>query len=213
MSLFKSRKQRMEEIQQKLAELDAADDALVTAFEEMLKTRAPAEAPGVDISAVKAADPTFDDQAFLSIARESFFQMTEAREHHRASIAADLTDAKVAADLEATIAADAAAHKYHVLPGVEIQSAVITSAAVTDGKISIVVRMHLVGKEEDLDENANVVAIDEQYKQWDEEWTFTRDPNVDESAEDARHALLREEDGGWDFAHKGWNVTAIARVQ
>ncbi len=212
MSLFKSQKQRLAEVAQKLGELKDADDQLVTAFETMLKERGPATAPGVDLSDVTSADPSFDGQAFLAIARESYFQMTEAREHRNAAIAADLTDANVAADLQHTIDGDAAAHHHHLLAGVEIQTATITSATVTDGVISIVVRMHLVGKEQDLDDANNVVAGDDTYHHWDEDWTFSRNPKVDESAEDRKHARLREEDGGWNFEHKGWNVTAVKRA-
>ena len=53
---------------------------------------------------------------------------------------------------------------------------------------------------------------DDEYHHWDEDWTFTRNVAADESAEDRKHALIPERLGGWDFAHPGWNVTAITRV-
>jgi predicted lipid-binding transport protein (Tim44 family) len=205
-------KRRAERIAAKFEELDRVEDRLEDAWSEMLAERPPATDAGVDLALVTAADPAFDAQAFLAVARESYFQMREAWEQRNASIASGLCTPEVRAELQAAVAADAAAARRHLLPGVEISTAVIKSATVSGREISLVVRIHLVGKEHYVDDAFNIVSGDDEYHTWDEDWTFVRDMAVDESAEDREHALLREEQGGWDFAHRGWNVASIARV-
>ena len=205
-------KRRAERLAAKLEELDKLDDGLEDAWGEMLAERPPATEAGVDLGPVTAADPAFDAQGFLAVARDSYFQMREAWEQRNASMASGLCSAEVMAELQATIAADATAQRRHLLPGVEISTAVITSVTVADRKIALVVRMHLVGKEHYVDDAFDIVSGDDEYHDWDEDWTFVRDFAVDESGEDRQHALMHEEQGGWDFAHRGWNVTSIARI-
>ncbi len=210
--MFGYGKRRAERIAAKFAELDRVEDRLDDAWGEMLAQRPPASAADVDLAPVTAADPAFDGQAFLAIARESYFQMREAWEQRTASNAAGLCTPEVMAELQAMVAADAAAQRRHLLPGIEISSAIITAATVQDRKISLQVRVHLVGKEHYVDDAFNIVSGDDEYHNWDEDWTFVRDMTVDESGEDHAHALLQEQQGGWDFAHRGWNVASIARV-
>ncbi|MGA3219017.1 MAG: hypothetical protein ABSE77_08065 [Acidimicrobiales bacterium] len=50
----------------------AATEKLYDTEQALMDNRPAAEGPGVDISAIKALDPSFDDQQFLSLARESF---------------------------------------------------------------------------------------------------------------------------------------------
>jgi predicted lipid-binding transport protein (Tim44 family) len=178
----------------------------------MLADRPPASEPGVDLAPVTAADPAFDGHAFLAIARESYFKMREAWERRTASMATGLCTGEVMAELQKTIAADAVAQRRHVLPGIEIRSATITSAAVTDCKMSLGVRMQLVGKEYYVDDAFALVDGDDEYHSWDEDWTFVRDMAIDGRGTDRTHALLREEQGGWDFAHHGWIAARITRT-
>jgi predicted lipid-binding transport protein (Tim44 family) len=204
-------KRRAERIAAKFAELDRIEDRLDDAWGTMLAERPPASEAGVDLAPVVAADPAFDGQAFLAIARESYFKMREAWERRTASIAAGLCTPAVMAELQATIAADAMARRRHLLPGIEIRDAIITSARVNEHKMSLVVRLQLVGKEYYVDEAFDIVGGDEEYHDWDEDWTFVRDTSIDQRGTDRTHALMREEQGGWDFAHRGWNVASITR--
>jgi predicted lipid-binding transport protein (Tim44 family) len=204
-------KRRAERIAAKFAELDRIEDRLDDAWGTMLAERPPASEAGVDLAPVVAADPAFDGQAFLAIARESYFKMREAWERRTASIAAGLCTPAVMAELQATIAADAMARRRHLLPGIEIRDAIITSARVSEHKMSLVVRLQLVGKEYYVDEAFDIVGGDEEYHDWDEDWTFVRDTSIDQRGTDRTHALMREEQGGWDFAHRGWNVASITR--
>ena len=152
--------------------------------EELMAERPAAEAPGVDISAIVAADPTFDDQAFLTIARECYERIREARSKNDPQF----TDAELSPELESqlktVIAGDVASHRHHLLPGLEIRSAAIESAAVADKKMTVVVRFHLEAEEADVDEVGKVVAGDYTEREWDENWTFWRDASVDASAVD-----------------------------
>ncbi len=204
-------KRRAERIAAKFAELDRIEDRLDDAWGTMLAERPSASEAGVDLAPVVAADPAFDGQAFLAIARESYFKMRDAWERRTASIAAGLCTPAVMAELQATIAADAMARRRHLLPGIEIRGAIITSARVSEHKMSLVVRLQLVGKEYYVDEAFDIVGGDEEYHDWDEDWTFVRDTSIDQRGTDRTHALLREEQGGWDFAHRGWNVASITR--
>ncbi len=72
--------------------------------------------------------------------------------------------------------------------------------------------MQLVGREYYADDAYNIVAGDDEYHDWDEDWTFVRDMSTDGRVADRTHALLRVEQGGWDFAHHGWTVASIARL-
>jgi predicted lipid-binding transport protein (Tim44 family) len=204
-------RRRAERIAAKFAELDGIVDRLDDAWGTMLAERPPASEPGVDLALVTAADPAFDGQAFLAIARESYFKMREAWERRTGSIAAGLCTPAVMAELQETIAADAVAQRRHLLPGIEIRSAIITSARVSERKMSLVVRIDLIGKEYYVDDAFDIVDGDDEYHDWVEDWTFVRDSSIDERGTDRTHALLREEQGGWDFAHRGWTVASIAR--
>src|SRR5256885_16723888 len=112
-------KRRAERIAAKFEELDRVEDRLEDAWSEMLAERPPATDAGVDLALVTAADPAFDAQAFLAVARESYFQMREAREQRNASIASGLCTPEVMAELQEALAADAPAARRHLLPGVE----------------------------------------------------------------------------------------------
>jgi predicted lipid-binding transport protein (Tim44 family) len=205
-------KRRAERIAAKFAELDRIADRLDDAWETMLAERPPASEAGVDLAPVRAVDPAFDGQAFLAIARESYFKMREAWERRTASIAAGLCTPAVMAELHETVAADAVAQRRHLLPGIEIRSAIITSARVDERTMSLNVRMQLVGKEYYVDDAFEIVDGDDEYHDWCEDWTFARDTSIDERGTDRTHALMREQQGGWGYAHRGWTVASIARV-
>ena len=205
-------KDRSKQLGEKLAELDALDERRVDAFEDMLEDRPAPAAAGVDLSPVSDAVPGFDGLQFLAVARETYGIMREAWEHHDASIAADLMGVQVAADLAEAIVDDRASHRIHLLPGVEIHEAQITSADVDGAVVRVVTRLDLISREYYANPDGSVRSGDTQYHCWREDWTFEKDTSVDESVEDRVHALLPEARGGWDFAHQGWNVTAIERV-
>lgn len=114
-----------------------------------MDNRPSAEAPGVDVSAVKALDPSFDDQEFLTIARESFYSVREARGSDKPSLADAEFSAELMAQLRDVVQGDVASHRHHLLPGLEVRSAVIGSVDVTGGKFTLVVRFHLSSEELD----------------------------------------------------------------
>jgi predicted lipid-binding transport protein (Tim44 family) len=207
------RKRRGKDLEGWLEELDRNEDRFEAAWADMLADRSPATTTNVDMTLILAQDPGFDGHAFLAIARESYFQMREAWEQRDARIARGVATRPIMTELEVAISDDVAAGRKHLLPGVEINSAVITSASVEFGKLHVIVRMHLIGKEHYVDETTHaIVEGDDEYHHWDEEWTFEHVQGVDDPAEDREHALLPEARGGWDFAHRGWNVAGIKRL-
>jgi len=190
----------------------AADKAMLEGEEELMANRAAPEVAGVDISAIKAADPAFDDQAFLTIARESYQRVREAQSRDNLQF----TDAELSPQLldefKRVVAGDVQSHRHHLLPGLEITSAAIESATVADTRLTIVVRFHLEAEEVDVDESAAVVAGDYTQRQWDENWTFERDTSVDAAPVDNALTFVPIEAGGWLVAHRGWTVTAVERL-
>jgi hypothetical protein len=99
-----------------------------------------------------------------------------------------------------------------LLPGLEIQTIVITSAAANDGKLTLTARLHLVSEETDRDDAGKLVGGSEVAHEWDKDWTFWRDPSADSSATDRQHTEVAQSHGGWFIAHQGWVVTAIQRA-
>jgi predicted lipid-binding transport protein (Tim44 family) len=192
--------------------LDAEHEKMIEEVGADLTEHGDLVAPGVDLAPLKQADSSFDPANFIDVARECYNHIREARSTGNPVTAAGTMSNQLKAALEAAIASDAAAHRHHLLAGLEIASAVITGATVGDGKLNIVVRFHLEGEEMDRDDHLNVVAGSQDEQTWDEEWTFWRDPSVDTSATDEDHILTRERDGGWLFAHRGWLVTTITRL-
>jgi predicted lipid-binding transport protein (Tim44 family) len=190
---------------------DQAESHELDEWSRMLAERPDAVAPGVDPVPVLAVDPSFNPLQFIAIARESFLVVHRARTAEQPAVAEGLLNDDLAADLAAAVQGDVAAHQRHVYAGIEIRSAVITSATATDGKLTVGVRFHVTSAEYDLDREAKVIGGDETAKAWDEDWTFWRDPTIDPTATDRDHAYRREAAGGWLFAHNGWIVTAIAR--
>ena len=210
--MFGLGKRKRDALEKDLEELDRTNDDLLDAFDDMLAYRAPAQDASVELSAITAKLPSFDGLAFLAVARETYLRMREAWEHRDSSTADGLATPEVMADLQKTIAADIAAGRRHLLPGVEIRSAAITEAKLDANVATLVVRLHITSREHYVGSDGRIVIGDDSYYDWDEDWTFTRDLASDESAEDRQHALLPEDRGGWDFAHQGWNVSAIARI-
>jgi predicted lipid-binding transport protein (Tim44 family) len=187
----------------------ASFNKMLDAEDSMLKNRPPAEATGVDISAINALDPSFDDQQFLEVARECFYNIREARTSDNPLLADLELSPELMTELRDVIQGDVTSHRHHLLPGLEIRTAVIRSVDVTAAKFTIVVRFHLESEEVDRDAKGEVVAGDFNEREWDEDWTFWRDPTVDSGSIDRQHTLTP---GGWMCEHRGWVVTSIERL-
>jgi predicted lipid-binding transport protein (Tim44 family) len=198
-------KNEADRIVQDIDALNKTEKEMFDKVDASYADRKPATVDGLDLSAVEAADPTFDEQQFLVIVRESFELVRQARTLEHEQFDDGLLSPQLAQEVKEAIAGDVASHRHHLLPGLEIRSAVITSGQVTAGKLTVVARLHLwVGS------TAPTEGV-EAGTEWDEDWTFWRDPTIDASATDRDHATRREADGAWMFAHNGWIVTSITR--
>src|SRR5271170_7768824 len=85
-----------------LAAMDAeaaATQRMYDTEQALMDNRPAAEAPGVDISPIKAIDPSFDDQQFLALARQIFYSVREARSSDNVSLA----DAECSSELMAQL--------------------------------------------------------------------------------------------------------------
>ncbi|MBV8526696.1 MAG: TIM44-like domain-containing protein, partial [Candidatus Dormibacteraeota bacterium] len=152
----------------------AAEKTMLDAVQRDMAARPPAEAAGVDISAVKAADPGFDDRRFLSACRETLELVRKARAVRDPRFADGLLSAPLAAELSSAVTADSASGRHHVEPELEIASCAITGASVENGVPTASVRFHLTGEELHRDTAMRVIAGTTAETAWDEEWTFQR---------------------------------------
>ncbi len=198
-----------------LAAMDAeaaATQRMYDAEQAIMDNRPAPEAPGVDISPIRAIDPSFDDQQFLIIARECFHRIREARSSDNPSLADAECSPQLMAQLREVVQGDVASHRHHLLPGLEVRSALIESVDVADGKLTLVVRFHLSSEEVDRAGSGAILAGDFSEHEWDENWSFWRDPSLDSVSVDRGHALTLANPKGWLCAHQGWVVTAIERL-
>ena len=178
-----------------------------------LTDRTPAELPGADLSALKQADPGFDDEAFRAIARETFGKVREARKLQQPQEAAELLSPQLQSELHSAVSGDVASHRHHLLPFLWVKDAVIAGAEVAGGREQIDVRFSVSAAEEDVDDSTGeVLAGDGTEHSWDELWRFTRTPGADTAASDQRHILAADPAGQWLVAHQGWVVTQITRL-
>jgi predicted lipid-binding transport protein (Tim44 family) len=191
---------------------DKADDKRFGDFADSIANRPAAAVAGVDLSVITNVDATFDGQEFLTIARDCFYHVRQARTTRNPNLDEAILSPQLEKELDDVIAGDVASHRHHLLPGLEIQLVVVTAAAVTDGKMTLTARLHVVGEEAERDDAGKLTGGSEQAHQWDEDWTFWRDPSIDSSATDKQRTEMRQAQGGWFIAHKGWMVTAIERA-
>ena len=190
----------------------AADKTMLDTVAKDMAARPSAEVGGVDIAAVKAADPGFDDQGFVASCRETLELVRKARAVRDPRFADCLLSPQLATELTAAVGADEAANRHHVEPELEISSCAITAASVDGGVPTVTVRFHLTGEELDRDTFMRVVAGTDAETQWDEDWTFARTGANGCDAVDEDHATRTDDQGGWMVAHRGWVATAIQRV-
>jgi len=178
-----------------------------------LKDRTPAELPGIDMSAIKQVDPDFDDEAFRTIARETFYKVREARGLQNPQESAELLSPQMQSELQNTISGDVASHRHHLLPFLWVNDVVIAGAQVAAGQEEIDVRFSISAAEEDVEDGTGqILAVDNTEHSWEERWRFTRNPTVDTSASDERHEIASARADQWMVAHQGWLVTEIARL-
>ena len=190
----------------------AADKTMLDTVQQDMAARPSAEAAGVDIAAVKAVDPGFDDEQFLGSCRETLELVRKARAVHDPRFADSLLSPELATELTAAVGADEAAHRHHVEPELEIETCAISAASVESGVPTVVVRFHLTGEELDRDTSMRMVAGSDAETQWDEDWTFARIAADGADAVDEDHTTRTDEQGGWMLPHRGWVATAIQRV-
>lgn len=193
---------------------EAAADKIMLATEERLMDERPSPtADGIDLAPVLAVDPSFDGHLFLTIAVDCFERIREARNRDDPHFADAELSPWLMDQLRTVIRGDVASHRHHLLAGLEVRSSVIESAAVDgDGTITLGVRFHLVAEELDRADDGTVLAGDDGAREWDERWTFFRDPRTDGSAADAIRSFEPLDRGGWLVAHRGWIVIAIERL-
>ncbi|HUY97793.1 MAG TPA: Tim44-like domain-containing protein [Verrucomicrobiae bacterium] len=189
-----------------IAAMDAEAAADQTMQEEFLK-RPDAVQAGVDLSAIKGIDPQFDEHQFISISREVFEIVHAARAKRDAGVSAQELTPEVDAALKAAIAQDQAHNRLHLFPGIEIEDAKIAAAKVDGGKE--IISTHYVVKGEEMERDARTLSVltgTDAVLQWEEVWTFARDPSVDSSSIDHQMTLMASR---WYFNHLGWMVSTI----
>jgi hypothetical protein len=203
---------KLEQGAEELGEEDRLDQQMVADLGTEFHEQPPAEAAGVDLAPIRAVDPQFDDFAFRTIARETFNKVREARSTERTEEADALLSPTMETEVRQEVSGDVAAHRHHLLPGLEVDNATIIAAAVAGGREVLDVRLDVAGEEMERDDATGaVVAGDATVRRWSERWRFERDPSMDSSQTDRDHTL-KFGDEGWMVAHRGWVVTQIERL-
>ena len=200
----------MQQIASEMGKEADADLRLDEGFERAIHEQPAAAADGLDLSPITSADGSFDPDAFRTLAREVFLKVREARGSQNRSEADGCLSETMETELNQTIDGDVASHRHHVLSQLDVTAATIVSAAVDGDRQQLGVRF-VVGAEEIVSDERGAVVSDAPDTHWPELWQFERDPSVDASATDRQHALSFGADG-WLFAHRGWVVTAIRRL-
>ncbi|MGO9753039.1 MAG: TIM44-like domain-containing protein [Solirubrobacteraceae bacterium] len=162
---------------------------------------------------IKAAEPNFDPFNFRTLARGTFIKIREAPGSQRRQAGDGLLSPSMERDLNDVIDGDVAAHRHHILALLGVIDATIVSASLEDGREKI--GMRFVFGAEELERDAasdDIVSDDHLVHQWAELWQFERDPSLDPSASDERHIMSFGPDR-WLFAHRGWVVTGIRRLE
>jgi predicted lipid-binding transport protein (Tim44 family) len=202
----------MGQIAADLGEEDRRDQRMLETVGKDFHDQPAVEAVGVDLAPIRAVDPQFDDFAFRTIARETFNKVREARGTERLDEADALLSPTMQAEVSQEVSGEIAAHRHHLLPGLEVEEATIVLVAVTDGREVIDVRLDVAGEEIERDDATLAVVVgDTTVRRWSERWRFERDPSIDSSQTDRDHTLKFGDDG-WLVAHRGWVVTQIERL-
>lgn len=181
-------------------------------FDRAIHEQPSAVGDGVDLAPITAVEPDFDPFAFRTLARETFLKVREARGRQARQEGDGLLSPSMERQLNDEIDGDVAAHRHHVLSQLEVKDATIVSASADGGREKLGVRC-VIGAEE-IERDASTEAIisdDHLVHRWAELWQFERDPSLDPSATDEQHVLSYGADR-WLFAHRGWVVTEIRRL-
>lgn len=186
---------------------EAADDKVMLAEFEKLPD---AEAAGVSVEPLADADKTFSDHEVVSVARDCCLILQRARVYEQPDLGEAELSPALEAELRQAIGQDAATHRHHLTPGLEIDDARIVSAQLVDGNETVTVRLWLRGEQVVRDDaTLAVVEGSENDTTWQEDWTLTRDPRGPDTS---RTDDMLTASGQWFVAHKGWVVTKIAPV-
>ena len=162
-----------EQLGRKIVELDDRHDPLQNAFADMLEHE-PAPARKVTRSRPSPTSIRSSTSNVSSSTRaRASCDAAQAWEDHDPDVAIDDCNPVVGEELRNKIASDIAAGRAHLLAGVEVYDAVITRVAADEP--AAIVRMHIIGREYFADTQGDIIAGDDTYRQWDEEWTFRRE--------------------------------------
>jgi predicted lipid-binding transport protein (Tim44 family) len=201
------------EVAELLAKEDEAEDRFLEGFDRAIHEQPSPVAAGVDLTPLRAVEPDFDPFNFRTLARETFLKIREARGSMNRHADDGLLSETMERELNDVIDGDVASHRHHILSQLEVVEATIVSASVVDGRERVGMRF-IVGAEEIVRDAATdqIVTDDHLVHRWAELWQFDRDPSVDSSATDEQHVLSFGPDR-WLFAHRGWVVTGITRLE
>ena len=181
-------------------------------FDHAIHDQPSAVGAGVDLAPIKSVEPDFDPFAFRTLARETFIKIRQARGIGAGEACDGLLSPTMERELNDVIDGDVAAHRHHILSQLEVVDATIVSAALEDGREKIHVRCVMGAEEIERDAATEAVISDDHLvHRWAELWQFERDPSLDASATDEQHVLSYGPDR-WLFAHRGWVVSDIKRL-
>jgi hypothetical protein len=202
----------MQEVAEDIGKEGELETKEFDAFDRAIHEQPSAVGAGVDLTPIKAVEPDFDPFNFRTLARETFIKIRQARGSQAKHAGDGLLSPAMERELNDVIDGDVAAHRHHVLSQLEVIDATIVSASVQDGREKSGMRCVIGAGEIERDAATEAIVSDDHLvHRWAEQWQFERDPSLDASATDEQHVLSYGSDR-WLFAHRGWVVTDIRRL-
>jgi predicted lipid-binding transport protein (Tim44 family) len=130
-------------------------------------------AAGLD--AIRAHDPGFEDDKFITDAQRSFFTVQQAWTELKPEMSRRVMADNIWQQHKVQIESYKEQHKRNVLEGLAIANANIIKAESEGGYDTIVLRLHAGCADYDVDTESNkVVRGNHDFTQWTEDWCFQR---------------------------------------
>ncbi len=135
---------------------------------------APVDDPEQGLAAIKAKDPLFDREVFLSQVQRTFFLVEEAWTERNSDMSRQVMADGLWQQHRFQIESYRSGGKRNVLDGLTADSLTILAVHTDANYDTITVRILAMSSDYDVDEKGKVVRGSRDPQQWAEDWTFQR---------------------------------------
>ncbi len=135
---------------------------------------APVDDPEQGLAAIKAKDPLFDQDVFLSQVQRTFFLVEEAWTQRNSDMSRQVMADGLWQQHRFQIESYRSGGKRNVLDGLAVESITILAVHTDQNYDTIAVRILATSSDYDVDDRGRVVRGSKNPEQWAEDWTFQR---------------------------------------